>query len=79
MNEEIDMCCVCGFPADLCNLVRFTFQDNPNGCVILNGYTCMKVVVAKNPKPNDSLICEDCIRGIKQVPFSDFATEDIAF
>jgi hypothetical protein len=67
-------CCVCGLPGNVVQLVRMTWVDD--GKARWNeefDWRELSVVVAKVEKPNDSLVCVDCIRGIKRLPFSDLA------
>ncbi len=80
MIEDFKACCVCGFPEAACPLIRLTWSDEPNGRVLVGGYRLTRMVVAtKHPERNDVLVCEDCIREIKRLPFSDFAAVDIPF
>lgn len=80
MNDEIDLCCVCGFPGNVVPLHRITFVDDPRGRLIEPGpagppsFLLMVAVLAKTPKHNDSIICADCIRAIKRIPLTDLET-----
>src|SRR5580765_2069534 len=64
-------CVVCGFPGSVVSLVRLTWKESKKRGAELEEST-PEIVVAKNPKSNDVLVCEDCIRQIKRLPFSDF-------
>ncbi len=60
-----NMCIICGLPESCVRLVRFTWD-----CI--NGDDWQpQIIVSTNPKSNDVLVCEPCIRGIKRMPFSD--------
>lgn len=65
MNEEYPpMCCVCGFPDNACKLVRITWEE-------VEGRMMPVMFLAKDPKPNDVLVCGNCIHGIKGLPNSE--------
>lgn len=57
------LCHVCAVPGSLARLIRLTW-DAPNA-------KDMRLVVASSEKKSDALVCEDCIRDIKRIPFSD--------
>ncbi len=65
------MCIVCGMPESATRLIRFTFVDDGKGRTHPDVGRFFSIAVAKQPKNNDSLVCEDCVRGIKRIPFSD--------
>lgn len=75
MNDDFEMCCVCGLPDSAVQLVRLTWTD-----VSTENVWPLPLIVARIPKSNDRLVCTECIRGIKRLPFSAFAkvtAEDI--
>jgi hypothetical protein len=47
---------------------------NDNKAAEEQGRFQMDIAVANAPAVNDVLVCEECIRGIKRIPFSDLAT-----
>lgn len=66
MSDPI-LCCVCGIPDR--RLVRISWSEDPSD---VSGFRPI-LIVPVQPKSNDVLVCEDCIRGIKRLPFSDIA------
>lgn len=69
------MCCICGVPPSICRLIRITFVDDGKGRLESGSpegdFRLPSPAVAEMQKTNDSLVCEDCIRGIKRIPLSD--------
>lgn len=66
-------CILCGFPPSACRPIRLTWEDSPRP----DG--SLKMIVAKSPGGNDRIVCEQCIRDIKRLPFSDFEQIEIPF
>jgi hypothetical protein len=64
------LCCVCGFPTSCCRLVPLTWAEG-GGPVRDDGFDIGRMVVATRRKPNDVMLCLDCIRQIKRLPFGD--------
>ncbi len=63
-----DMCCICGFPEGACRLIRLSWINVPSDHEFK-----IRLIVVKVPKSNDALVCDDCIRGIKRIPFGEIA------
>ncbi len=62
MNEDTDMCVVCGFPSNACTLIRLTWEGD------YDHDSEPYIVVASEPKTNDVLVCSACIVQIKRLP-----------
>lgn len=77
MNNPL-MCSVCGFPPSACELVFLTWTEDESLPMDNNGLQ-LRLQVSQNPSASTPPICTSCIRGIKRIPFSDFASTDIAF
>lgn len=68
MNETLSMCTVCGFPGSCARLIRLSWMDGPQ---MTGEFFQMSIVLVTDPQPNDVLICEECIRGIKRLPLTE--------
>jgi hypothetical protein len=73
-HRKVQMCCVCGNPSVAGRLVRLTWRDESTPEQFRTS-----MVVAESPAGNDVLVCEDCIRQIKRLPFSKIMEMDISF
>lgn len=63
-NQDVSMCVVCGFPWNTCDLIRITWKTH-------DGPPPYKLVLATKPRHNDTLVCTDCVRQLKRLPFSE--------
>jgi hypothetical protein len=82
-DDQIDYpiiphCTVCGLIPPLVRLIRLTFIDTDRRYEEPLSYMeMMELVIAKKVKANDSLVCEECIRGIKKIRFSDLESYNL--
>lgn len=67
MTEQ-KSCTVCGFLEGMCRLVRVCWDGSR-----------LVVDTKGDGKRRTKYVCEDCIRAIKQFPFSDFKPVDVPF
>lgn len=66
MSEQYPAYCnLCGMPNSQSRLIRLAWEDESDETTFR-----MKLIVARNLQDNNSIICEDCIRQIKRLPFS---------
>jgi len=66
-KKRLTFCHLCGFPQSCGRLIRISWEDET--WEDESGITC-KMIVPRAANHNDSLLCMDCIRQIKRLPFS---------
>lgn len=67
--EMVQMCCVCGLPASVVNLVRVSWTRNRNERI--EDDTSKLIVIKQWPKDNDVLLCTKCISDIQELTIRD--------
>lgn len=62
----LSFCHVCGFPESAAPLVRLTWEDQST-----KSRFRMRMAVPEKSDLTDALVCLECVREIKRLPFSE--------